>query len=41
MKNVIFLTKNVIRNFVRKHFEGKHNFGRIGQNPKNFLLHKF
>ena len=40
MKNVIFVAKNFIRCFGRKHFEGKHNFCKISQNPRKFLQHK-
>ena len=40
MKNVIFVAKNFIRCSARKHFEGEHNFFKIDQNPRKFLLHK-
>ena len=40
MKNVVFVAKNFKRYSVRKHFKGDHNFDKIDQNLKKFLLHK-
>ena len=40
MKSVIFIEKNFKRCSARKDFEGDHNFWKIDQNPRKFLLRK-
>ena len=40
MKNVIFVAKKFKRCSARYYFEGDHNFCKIDQNLRRFLLHK-